>query len=168
MSAGLMFLKRAEDLGLLKGSVVAQLRKQVTEAKGPVTAETLAKLLVQKKLLTVAQAKQLVGEVAAARQAEKARKSAAPEVEGLTPLVDDDLGLLEDTPAPSPSRPAAAPSTSKPQPVDDLMPLEDEGLELLEDPAPPAPAPSPAPASRSAEKKKPKKEAAEPVPEATA
>lgn len=147
MSVAQLFLQRVENLGLLDEKVLAHLRKQVAEAKGPVTAETLAKVLVDNGHLTVFQAKKLVGEVTSAVEKAKAEAAAqaAPKAKPHDEfsLADDDgLEILDD---PKPAQPVAIkkPVTPPPPAGDGLELLEDEGLELLDD-APPAPSAKPA------------------------
>jgi outer membrane protein assembly factor BamB/outer membrane biosynthesis protein TonB len=148
-------LDRIESLGLADEKILGQLRQQVANAKGPVSAETLAKVLVDKGHLTVFQAKKIVGEVTAAREEAKSKAAKVPPKPQKP--ADDDLGLaddsdglelLEESPPPAPAKPAkpakpTAPAKKpQPKPADDLellddddglQPLEDDGLELIDE-----------------------------------
>lgn len=123
MSARLL-LDRLEQQGLLEPTVVADLRRQLDQAARPVSAEALAKLLVQNGHLTKFQAARLVEEVTAAREekrearvesaeerrqkaAESERKAAADKE--LASL----LGDLADT-APASSSPKSAEGSRSP------------------------------------------------------
>lgn len=111
MAAAKLFLDRLEQLSLLDEKIIAQLRKQVADSKGPVTAETLAKVLVENGQLTVFQAKKIVGEVTAPAEDAKSTVSASkPKAE------EFDLGLADDEGdkpvAPKPVAPVSKPASS--------------------------------------------------------
>ncbi|WP_254510708.1 outer membrane protein assembly factor BamB family protein [Anatilimnocola floriformis] len=121
-------LELAEEQGLLEPQVIATLRKQV-QAKPNVTAELIAKKLVDKGLLTAFQSKKLLTAALAA--------APPPELD-----LDLDLGLDEPPPAPAPK------PKSKPTPPPAPVAEEDDDVVMLEavEPAPkPKPAPTPAP-----------------------
>ncbi len=106
------FLDRVEQMGLLDGSVLAQLRRQVTSSGFRVTAEAVAEMLVKNGYLTKFQASKLLsekGDVAKEeppKGQERAEKPATP----------------ADTPVERPAAPKPSP------PVDDigLAPLDDD------------------------------------------
>ncbi len=136
------FLNRLEQSGVLAASVIASLRSQVSRSPKPISADQLAKLLVNKGKLDQAQAQQLLAQAPAAQPAATASG-------GLTPLTADDL-LTPVSPAPAAPAPQVAPGggngnglapiDSAPglTPVDNsggLTPLDAPGgLEPLDDP----------------------------------
>jgi TolA-binding protein len=128
-------LDLAEEQGLLEPQVIASLRKQV-QAKPNVSADLIAKTLVDKKLLTPFQAKKLLA----------AAKPPEPEI---------DLTLDDPTPAPAARAPTAPPPATD----------DDDDLVMLEavEPAPaakPAPAPKPKSSAPAPVKQTPPKPAA--------
>lgn len=152
MASANSFLQRIEQLALLDERILAQLRKQVAEAKGSVTAETLAKVLVDNGHLTVFQAKKIISDLAPEDDIPVSKPSSAsskpvsgspskptakstgkpvakpapkPKAEELG-LAAEELGLADDEGGLVPIEDDA----------DGLMPLEDEGgLVPLEDDA---------------------------------
>jgi outer membrane protein assembly factor BamB len=163
-------LELAEEQGLLEPQVIAALRKQV-QAKPTITAELIAKTLVDKGLLTAFQSKKLLTAAQAA--------SKAPEVEiDLTideplppaaPAADDedDVVMLEAVaPAPPPpSKPKPSVPKSKPTPPSDLLdlaPLEAVDPQPTKKPDPPKPA-APKPTQPRAERFKAPPKPAPPV-----
>lgn len=116
-------LDMLERNGLLEDAVMADLRKQVADGKGKVTAETIAKVLVDKGHLTKFQATKLVGEATAG---EEPKVEAKPAKKG----GDDellDLAPLEDAADAPPAKPAAGkPSGGKPPaPLDEVVILDE-------------------------------------------
>ncbi|HTN77662.1 MAG TPA: hypothetical protein VL096_20535, partial [Pirellulaceae bacterium] len=96
MAAAKLFLDRLETLALLDEKIVAQLRKQIAETKGPVTAETIAKVLVDNGQLTVFQAKKIISEITAPpEETQPIAKPVKPEPE-LGLASEEDLVLLDD------------------------------------------------------------------------
>lgn len=160
-------LDLAEQQGLLDPQLVADLRKEVREAKFGVAAEALGNLLVEQGHLTAFQAKKLV----TAAQAEAAATAPTAPAKPTTP------------PKPAPPKPAP-PASVKPPPAEDLSFAEpssstaappaaeaDEDLVMLEpaEPAPPPakappPKPAPAPAPKPAPAKAPAAKAPAPAP----
>ncbi len=125
------FIQRLQQQGLLDDVVLAELRKQMADSKTRVTAELVAKTLVDKGHLTKFQATKLVGEVTAEAAAEKARQD-DDELLGLAPMDDDEPVAPAKPAAPAPSPPkkskASAPEKkSKPpnEAVDEIVLLED-------------------------------------------
>ena len=55
------FLDAVQQKGLVSAAALATLRKQVAESKTPIPARRIAKLLVNKQVLTPAIAQRLVG-----------------------------------------------------------------------------------------------------------
>ncbi|MGE0755507.1 MAG: hypothetical protein AB7O38_00735, partial [Pirellulaceae bacterium] len=95
MSAKL-FLEVLEKSGLLDRSVTAEIRQQVADSKQKISAESVAKALVEKGHLTKFQATKLIGEVSeaieSARAARAAKKQADDELLDLAPLDMDEEG----------------------------------------------------------------------------
>lgn len=90
------FLNLLEERGLLDPSIIADLRRQVDESTKGVSAETIAKLLVENEHLTRFQATKLVGE--ATKDIEARRSQRAEELESLNepdpPAQSDEDDLL--------------------------------------------------------------------------
>jgi hypothetical protein len=148
------FLDRLENDGLLEPAIIADLRRQVSEASRGVSAESLAKLLVDNGHLTRFQASKIVAEVTArieqrkaeqaasaeARRVETEQKAAAAAKNKEEELLLGSLGdeaPPQDSPAPpktkssSPASARTAPQpTSAPSQSTDLV--DDEDLEMLE------------------------------------
>jgi outer membrane protein assembly factor BamB/TolA-binding protein len=146
------FLKLLEDSGMLDDATISELRDQIADAKHRVTAESIAKALVDKGHLTKFQATRLVGQATEGEEkTEKKKKSkkakpreAADDDLGLAPTGEDDLGLApldgEEKEEVQEKKPAAA--TPPPddegvvmledasEPVDGLTPVEDAGAGL--------------------------------------
>jgi outer membrane protein assembly factor BamB len=100
-------LDRIERQALLDRSVIENLRRQVQQSGGKVTADALVKLLVDKGQLTAFQGKKLLSEIAAPQDDEL----------GLAPDEDEALELIEEPTAPArPTAPQAA-APSKPAPA---------------------------------------------------
>jgi outer membrane protein assembly factor BamB/polyhydroxyalkanoate synthesis regulator phasin len=78
---------------MLEDSVIKEVRKLVAESKSKVTAESVAKALVDKGHLTKFQATKLVNEVTAKKEANKEARAQAKEKQSAT---DDDLGFAHD------------------------------------------------------------------------
>ena len=174
-------LELAEEQGLLEPQVIATLRKQV-QAKPNITAELIAKTLVDKGLLTAFQSKKLLTAAQAAAPPELDLDLTIEEPAPTPPpaAADDDedvvmLEAVEPAPAPPPSKPKPAAPTPKPKtpapkpaapppkpaaPADllDLAPLDDIPAAPPPPPAKKAEAPKPAPkpaAPQRTEKPKP-------------
>jgi hypothetical protein len=141
------FLDRLEQLGLLEESVVADARRMVRESRFEVTADAVAKMLVDDGHLTAAQAKKMV---AAAAESASASSTSSPAASAKP-------SAAAPTRAPASAPPASAPPASAPLPSsdgDDLLGLADDDAPATK-PAKPAPAPTPAAAKaadRPAEK----------------
>jgi outer membrane protein assembly factor BamB len=123
------FLDKLEQQGLLDARLVSALRQQVAESRKTVSAQKIAKLLIDKGHLTAFQAKKLIDDgarpTAKASRSERASEASPATADDGLELVDeedDDLGLELVDEAP----PAAATS------VDDL--------DLIDEDLPPAPA----------------------------
>lgn len=108
------FLQRLEQDRLVKADVLASLRGQVQKSAKPVAAATIAKLLVDKGILTAQQSQSLL----------TAAPAATAQPAKLSDPLDDLLGFapLDDDPAPNPTpaaKPAAAaqPAAQKPKPT---------------------------------------------------
>jgi outer membrane protein assembly factor BamB len=137
------FLDKLEQQGLLDMQLVAKLRQEVAGARKTVSAQKIAKLLIDKGHLTAFQAKKLMDDGVKSPVKGGAplapRASQAPADDGGLDLLDDpaddDLGLelVDDEPA--------------------LTPTDDDGLELLDvvEEPPPKAAPS-SPSSRTSGK----------------
>jgi outer membrane protein assembly factor BamB len=110
-------LDLAERQGLLDAKAIGELRKQVAESKFVVTPEAVAKLLVDKGLLTAFQARRLVASALEEANAESAALPSASERPATKlPQESDDL-FLADVPRPAPATvPNAAPPAAKPAP----------------------------------------------------
>lgn len=136
------FLDKLEQQGLLDESLVSKLRHQVAGARKPVSAQKMAKLLIDKGHLTAFQAKKLIGESAKSSSPKPAKPAPPPPTDGgleLLPDDDLDLDLAEEQPAPpadegelelvDPTPPQSAPKTSSaktPKPdAAALTPLDD-------------------------------------------
>lgn len=128
-------LELLDKNALLEDSVMAELRKQVVEGKGKVTAETIAKALVDKGHLTKFQATKLVGEATAEQETKSAAKTSSA-------AEDDLLGLapLDESDSPSQATDAKAGNAksgkgAKPkQPVEEVVMLEEaDALTPVED-----------------------------------
>ncbi|HZL90909.1 MAG TPA: PQQ-binding-like beta-propeller repeat protein [Pirellulaceae bacterium] len=146
-------LDLAEKQGLLDGAVVADLRKQVAESKFVVTAEAIAKILVDHGHLTPFQARKLVstalGEpepvVPAAKPPAPAPRPAAPKPQ------DSELGLADssshdDIVEMQVAAPVAKPPLAKPPPAKKPSRSQAETRPLDMAPARPAPSrPAPSP-----------------------
>lgn len=119
-------LDRLGQQGLLAPRVVDRLREQLASSPQPVTADSLAKLLVKKNLLTADQAKMALQALAASDMQTPARPPAnrdddlglAPERPlELTPVSDDEVLSVEDAVRPpSTVRPGATPPVAAPTP----------------------------------------------------
>ncbi|MFM8250017.1 MAG: PQQ-binding-like beta-propeller repeat protein [Planctomycetota bacterium] len=134
-------LDRLEQLGLLEESVVADARRMVRESRFEVTADAVAKMLVDDGHLTAAQAKKML---AAAAGGTSASGGAAPAASASSPKPS--------APA-APPAPAAAPAPTSDG--DDLLGLADDDAPsaAASKPAPAAPAPAAAkPVERPADK----------------
>jgi hypothetical protein len=167
-------LELAEEQGLLEPQVIATLRKQV-QAKPTITAELIAKTLVDKGLLTAFQAKKLVAaakppEVEIDLTIDEPLPPAAPPPAAEE---DDDVVMLEavaPTPPP-PSKPkpvAPKPKPATPAPASDLLdlaPFDDAAPAAPQPPKKPeAPKPAaPKPTQPRAEKPKPQPAPAAPM-----
>ncbi len=136
-------LDRLEKDGLLEDAVIADLRRQLSEASRGVTAESVAKLLVDNGHLTKFQATKLINEVTAEIEQRKGRKAAVVQSKrseaekndkkkSAAPEADLLLAPLSDQP-PAPARPAApqtsrssgaAPAAGRPKPP--AVPEDDE------------------------------------------
>jgi outer membrane protein assembly factor BamB len=94
------FLDMLEKKGLVPGAVLATLRKQVAESKTPIAARRIAKLLVDKQVLTPAIAQRLLGgqgkPAAAAGTVPVSRPTAATSgpAAGPASLLDEELPPL--------------------------------------------------------------------------
>src|SRR5690242_7388567 len=75
MSSAREFLDRLEKDSLLEDTVIADLRQQLSEASRGVTAESLAKLLVDNGHLTKFQATKLVNEVTSRIEDNKTKRA---------------------------------------------------------------------------------------------
>lgn len=148
-------LQLLESRGMLDRSVIADLRKQVAQSKYKVSAESIAKVLVDKGFLTRYQATKLVGEATAGGEAtEKKPPGKKPEEEELWLAPEDakELGL--------PSAEEVARRAGKPDAgrggdevilledasgeVEGLIPVVDAGARLTHvGPLVPGPSPSP-------------------------
>ena len=138
------FIRLLDEQGLIGESIVRQLRQQVEGAAEPIAAEKVAKVLVNKGMLTAFQAKNLLGRVGPMEVSQQTSVPDADEL-GLVPLDDvnepavavpaDELDLvpLDDAPPePKPAPKAAKPSepAAPPAPAGDaagLEPPEDAG-----------------------------------------
>ena len=92
------FLRRVEQSGLVSEPLLAELRKRTTETHRNMRPEMLAKLLVDRGELTAAQARKLVADTAAARNAPpplppEADAPPEPEEELQLATDDDELGF---------------------------------------------------------------------------
>ena len=155
-------LQLLESRGMLDRSVIADLRKQVAQSKYKVSAESIAKVLVDKGFLTRYQATKLVGEATAGGEAtEKKPPGKKPEEEEeelwLAPEDAKELGLPT---AEEVARRAGKPKTGRgeeevilledaSEEVEGLIPVVDAGARLthvgplVPGPPPPPLAPSP-------------------------
>src|SRR5687767_3160461 len=97
------FLQRLEQDRLVKADVLASLRGQVQKSAKPVAAATIAKLLVDKGVLTAAQSQTLLAATTPAAAVSAPAKLVDP--------LDDLLGFapLDDDPLPNPTPPAKPP-----------------------------------------------------------
>jgi outer membrane protein assembly factor BamB len=142
-------LDLAEKQGLLDGNVVAELRKQVAESKFVVTAEAIAKVLVDHGHLTAFQARKLVntalGEPEPVMPAPKAAAPPAPAPRPAAPKPDEsELGLAdssshEDIVEMQVAAPPAKPPAAKPPPAKKPSRSQAETRPLDVAPARPAP-----------------------------
>lgn len=111
-----------EQNAMLEDSVIKEVRKLVAESKSSVTAETVAKALVDKGHLTKFQATKLVTAATAQREASKearAKHKGKPKAKPKPAQADEELGFLDD----SQSDAAAADAGD----ADDVVMLEDAG-----------------------------------------
>ncbi|WP_425619184.1 PQQ-binding-like beta-propeller repeat protein [Anatilimnocola sp. NA78] len=142
-------LDLAEEQGLLEPQVIQTLRKQI-QSRGNITAELIAKTLIDKKLLTAFQAKKLLASAVEAKPAETLLDLTIDEPLDSPPAAEeDDVVMLEavepeqpvpakpqppapKTKAPKPQPKAEAPKPTRPAPASppveaplvDLMPLD--------------------------------------------
>ena len=108
-------LQLLEQSGMLEKSLIAELRKQVAESKYKVSAESVAKILVDKGHLTKFQATKLVGQATEEEEAaERVRgprtRSTDPTPAKANPPEEEELGLAPEDAAElgiSPSGPAS-------------------------------------------------------------
>ncbi len=141
------FLQFADDKGFLDAKQLRRIRRQIQSRGKPVSAGRIAKVLVDKGLITKHQAKSLLSDLQASAKAKEAAKETAapkePEPEiatapveesslELTPIDDDEKKPVAALPAPmdtSKPEPSAAPDV-------ELEPLDAAPeLELFEEPA---------------------------------
>ncbi len=106
------FLDAAERRGLLSGTTLDRLRQQLSESSRPITPEKLAQLLVEKKLLTMLQAGQIL-EGQGEEELELLHDEDVGDQDELVLLESEDLKLVasdsaEDLAAEPPQRPSAA------------------------------------------------------------
>ena len=143
-------LDMAEKQGLLDAKAIGELRKQVAESKFVVTAEAIAKVLVDHGHLTAFQARKLVStalgepEPAAPAASAPARPAAPPAKAHESDLRLADSSSSDDivdmkVAAPPPKPPAARPAPPKPS----RSQAETRPLDVAPRPAPPRQAPSP-------------------------
>jgi len=170
------FLQVLEQSGMLDKSILLDLRKQVADSKYKVSAESIAKILVDKGHLTKFQATRFVGQATDDVEEPPPKKSPpkkAPEPPPGPAVEEDDLGLAPEDAAelgiaPTGSK-SSAPSPQKPgrgkqadeedvilleaaggsaEPSEGLMPVEDAG-EGLTPVGPVTPLLTPVPAASS-------------------
>ncbi len=163
------FLDYLASQGLLDKTVLDDLRRQVKDSKSPVTAESIAKLLVNNGHLTKFQATKLVSQVAGAdagrrtggpKQAGGAKNvggsvnddlSVVDEVDELVNLGGDDLNDLE----PLDELPLTGGPTNQLAPLDELEELEElDPVEPVRSPRQPSP-PSPSRSRDAAKRSRP-------------
>ncbi len=138
------FLDKLEQQGLLDEGLVSKLRNQVADARKPVSAQKMAKLLIDKGHLTAFQAKKLIDSGAPARPT-RPQKPAAPQPAAPEPIAaDDGLELLD-----------ADDDDLGLELVDDEAVEDDGGLELL-DTTPPQPTPTQSAPAKTAAKTPPR------------
>lgn len=135
------FLQLLEQSGMLEKSLITELRKQVAESKFKVSAESVAKLLVDKGHLTKFQATKFVGQATEEEEATERTKTsrtspAQPAVPKAQPPEEEELGLAPEDAAElgiSPSGPAT--KGGRPAGLDASGPsdADDDDVVLLED-----------------------------------
>ncbi|MFM7071567.1 MAG: PQQ-binding-like beta-propeller repeat protein [Planctomycetota bacterium] len=123
MSAAHKLLDRLEQLGLVEDSDLADLRRKATDAKSPLSADTLAKLLIEKGFLTPFQVKKLLADIgdgggdskaAGGKPTESKAVESKPAVSKPSlPSMDDDLGLALMDDEPPPAKPASEKAASE-------------------------------------------------------
>ncbi|HIF31310.1 MAG TPA: hypothetical protein EYQ75_06515, partial [Planctomycetaceae bacterium] len=102
------FLNLLKERSLLDDAIIADLRRQLEESGKSVSAETIAKLLVENEHLTRFQATQLVGETTKDKEARRAKRAdnKADQVSGIEVTDDDLLAVKEPEPdSPTPVKP---------------------------------------------------------------
>ncbi len=158
MASANAFLTQLEQLKLLDERVLAQLRKQVAGAKGSVSAQTVAKVLVDNGHLTVFQAKKIISDLApedgsspSETPSKTPSKSSAkntsnqagmkpaarpqPPEEELGLVADEDLGLADDADGLAPIEDDDGLMPLDEDDADGLSPIDDDldGLTPLDD-----------------------------------
>jgi PQQ-like domain len=118
-------LAQLEAMGILDPQVIADLRRYLQDAKQPITAEVIVKLLVDKRQLTPFQAKKLLTD--SAGTASTVVEKPTPKAKPIAPppakktIDEDELMLLDD-----PATPTANPTAAKPKnPDDEIVDLEE-------------------------------------------
>ena len=94
------FLNLLKERSLLDDAIIADLRRQLEESDKAVSAETIAKLLVENEHLTRFQATNLVGETTKDIEARRAKRAddKADQVSGIEATDDDLLAVKEPEP----------------------------------------------------------------------
>ena len=129
-------LQLLEKSGMLDKPLLAELRKQIADTRTKVTAESIAKALVDKGHLTRFQATRLVGEATAEKEDSPPPPPPKPPAETPRPSEDDELGLAPDDAAELGITPTKGKSAGKGSPAkapskgdseEDVVLLEDAG-----------------------------------------
>jgi len=119
------FLNLLKERSLLDDAIIADLRRQLEESGKSVSAETIAKLLVENEHLTRFQATQLVGETTKDKEARRAKRAdnKADQVSGIE-VTDDDLVAIKgpEADSPTPVKPPHPPAV-KSVPVVEQVPV---------------------------------------------
>ncbi|MFO0921954.1 MAG: PQQ-binding-like beta-propeller repeat protein [Pirellulales bacterium] len=90
MGTAKKFIDMLEEQGLLDDDIIAELRRQIAEARTRMTPEIIAKLLVDNEQLTRFQAAKLIGKL---RDSDAGSENDSPSEKG-SKSSEDDLGLL--------------------------------------------------------------------------
>lgn len=123
-------LQLLEQSGMLEKSLLLDLRKQVAESKYKVSAESIAKLLVDKGHLTKFQATRFVGQATEDQEepaAPPAKPAPKPAPRPAKRDEEDDLGLAPDDAAELGIKPTSTAKTPASSGDDDVVILEDAG-----------------------------------------